>query len=99
MTVVVRIILNNQTLNMDSIRLDMLKQIKFVFHLSIGDTIIPYDRIGQVKVVPYNYDFTKEVYDGLFISNGPGNPTLAHETIKNIRYVRILTFIIKFKTV
>jgi carbamoylphosphate synthase small subunit len=29
-----------------------------------------------VKIVPWNYDFTKEHYDGLFLSNGPGDPAL-----------------------
>ena len=45
-------------------------------------------RGGEVRVVPWNYDFTREAYDGLFISNGPGDPALAAETIENIRYVR-----------
>ena len=31
-------------------------------------------RGATVKVVPWNYDFNKEQYDGLFISNGPGDP-------------------------
>jgi len=34
-----------------------------------------------VKVVPWDYDFTKEDYDWLFISNGPGHP----HTVKNIK--------------
>lgn len=40
----------------------------------------------QIKVVPWNYDFKKEDWDGLFISNGPGDPQLAVETINNIRW-------------
>ncbi len=44
-------------------------------------------RGGCVKIVPWDYDFTKEEYDGLFISNGPGDPSLAQKTISNIRYV------------
>ncbi|CAE8604356.1 unnamed protein product, partial [Polarella glacialis] len=28
----------------------------------------------RVKVVPWDYDFSKEAFDGLFISNGPGDP-------------------------
>lgn len=34
-------------------------------------------RGAKVTLVPYNYNFLKEYqnYDGLFISNGPGNPT------------------------
>ncbi|MFA8299599.1 MAG: glutamine-hydrolyzing carbamoyl-phosphate synthase small subunit [Hyphomicrobiales bacterium] len=35
--------------------------------------------------VPYDYDFTKEDYDGLFISNGPGDPALNTETINNLK--------------
>ncbi len=31
--------------------------------------------------VPYNYDYTNDQYDGIFISNGPGNPTMCKETI------------------
>jgi len=35
--------------------------------------------------VPWNYDFSNENYDGLFISNGPGDPTKCNATIKNIK--------------
>lgn len=40
-----------------------------------------------VKVirVPWNFDFTSIDYDGLFISNGPGNPDMAEDTVVNIR--------------
>ena len=38
-----------------------------------------------VICVPWNYDFSKLEYDGLFISNGPGSPTHCKETIDNIR--------------
>ncbi|MDE3046655.1 MAG: glutamine-hydrolyzing carbamoyl-phosphate synthase small subunit [Verrucomicrobiota bacterium] len=31
--------------------------------------------------VPYNYDYTREEFDGLFLSNGPGDPTMCKETI------------------
>jgi carbamoyl-phosphate synthase small subunit len=34
-----------------------------------------------VKRVPYDYDYTREHYDGLFISNGPGDPMQCTETI------------------
>lgn len=37
-------------------------------------------------VVPHNYDITTEVYDGLFITNGPGNPQLCTATIRNVRW-------------
>jgi len=29
----------------------------------------------EVKRVPYNYDYTDEQYDGVMLSNGPGDPT------------------------
>lgn len=35
--------------------------------------------------VPWNYDFTKEEYDGLFISNGPGDPKQCVATIKHLQ--------------
>ena len=35
--------------------------------------------------VPWNYDFTREKYDALFISNGPGDPTMCGSTIEHIR--------------
>ncbi|MCJ1472383.1 hypothetical protein MMC13_001030 [Lambiella insularis] len=41
----------------------------------------------EVLVVPWDYDFPRLVgqnYDGLFISNGPGDPTLLGATIRNI---------------
>jgi carbamoyl-phosphate synthase small subunit len=49
----------------------------------------------RVKRVPYNYDFTHEKFDGVFISNGPGDPTQCTDTIAIIRKVlakRIPTF-------
>src|SRR5574344_2056695 len=35
--------------------------------------------------VPWEYDFNNMRYDGLFISNGPGNPALCSETVTNIQ--------------
>jgi len=35
----------------------------------------------QIMRVPFDYDYSQEEYDGLFISNGPGNPALCKETI------------------
>jgi carbamoyl-phosphate synthase small subunit len=34
--------------------------------------------------VPWDYDFLGEEYDGLFISNGPGDPKQCRETVKNL---------------
>ncbi len=39
----------------------------------------------QIKRVPWDYDFTGEDYDGLFISNGPGDPTLCDKTVAHLR--------------
>ena len=35
--------------------------------------------------VPWDYDFSKEEYDGLFLTNGPGDPKMCTITIENIR--------------
>ncbi|MDD5068127.1 MAG: glutamine-hydrolyzing carbamoyl-phosphate synthase small subunit [Candidatus Pacebacteria bacterium] len=42
------------------------------------------DGVTVVRV-PWNYDFTKEKYDALFISNGPGDPAMCTTTIENIQ--------------
>lgn len=31
--------------------------------------------------VPHNYDYTRDEYDGIFLSNGPGDPSLCSETL------------------
>jgi len=35
--------------------------------------------------VPWDYDYTAEDYDGLFLTNGPGDPKMCEKTIGNIR--------------
>jgi carbamoyl-phosphate synthase small subunit len=35
--------------------------------------------------VPWNYDYSKEDFDGLFISNGPGDPKMCTTTIANLK--------------
>lgn len=35
--------------------------------------------------VPWDYDFSQIDYDGLFISNGPGDPTMCEITINNLK--------------
>ena len=43
-------------------------------------------RGAAVKIVPWNYDFTKDNdFDGVFISNGPGDPVVCEETVKILR--------------
>ena len=42
----------------------------------------------EVKRVPWNYDFgnsDEDEYDGIFISNGPGDPAMLDITIENLR--------------
>ena len=39
----------------------------------------------EVVRVPWDYDFTGMDYDGLFLSNGPGDPAVCKETIAHLR--------------
>lgn len=42
----------------------------------------------EVEVVPWDYDFPKlagKEYDGLFLSNGPGDPSIMENTVKHIQ--------------
>jgi carbamoyl-phosphate synthase small subunit len=42
----------------------------------------------EIKRVPWNHDFSSEEnFDGLFISNGPGDPMMCQETITAIKMV------------
>ncbi|EPR60031.1 carbamoylphosphate synthetase [Toxoplasma gondii GT1] len=40
-----------------------------------------------LKVVPWDFDFGNDEFDGLFISNGPGDPERCEKTVANIRRV------------
>ncbi len=40
-----------------------------------------------VKAVPWNWDINQEEFDGLLISNGPGDPKMCKETVGNIRQI------------
>ena len=44
-------------------------------------------RGAELTVVPWNYPFAAEMhkYDGLFLSNGPGDPTMCVETIEELK--------------
>ena len=42
------------------------------------------DRGARVDLVPWDHDFASEDFDGLFLSNGPGDPTMCAETISNV---------------
>nr|BAF95073.1 carbamoyl-phosphate synthetase II [Parabodo caudatus] len=37
-------------------------------------------------VVPHNHDISQENYDGLFISNGPGNPEACFDAIRSVKW-------------
>jgi carbamoyl-phosphate synthase small subunit len=39
----------------------------------------------SVLRVPWDYDFSGETFDGLMLSNGPGDPTMVQETIQHVR--------------
>lgn len=43
------------------------------------------DRSLSVLVVPWDYDFTKEKYNGIMLSNGPGDPRLLEIAIKHVK--------------
>ncbi|XP_059356399.1 carbamoyl-phosphate synthase [ammonia], mitochondrial isoform X1 [Carassius carassius] len=44
-------------------------------------------RGAEVHLVPWDQDLMSLEYDGLFISNGPGDPSLAKTLIQNVRQV------------
>ena len=43
------------------------------------------NRDVSVLRVPWNYDFSKEKFDGIMLSNGPGDPMKVLDTIENIK--------------
>lgn len=45
------------------------------------------NRGARVDVVPFNYKFHPDNYDGLFLSNGPGDPAMCKETIQQLKIV------------
>eukprot|EP01059_Diplonema_ambulator_P033978 TRINITY_DN739_c0_g1_i1.p1 TRINITY_DN739_c0_g1~~TRINITY_DN739_c0_g1_i1.p1 ORF type:complete len:1495 (+),score=594.14 TRINITY_DN739_c0_g1_i1:49-4533(+) len=38
-----------------------------------------------LKVVPWDYDFSQEECDGIFLSNGPGDPEVMGVTVENVK--------------
>ncbi|GBP10933.1 CAD protein [Eumeta japonica] len=42
-------------------------------------------RNAKVVVVPWDYDLDPDNYDGLFISNGPGDPVMCNKTVLNLK--------------
>lgn len=51
-------------------------------------------RKAQVTVVPFDYDLKghRDEYDGIFLSNGPGNPEMAQATIEQLKWRSPPTF-------
>ena len=47
---------------------------------------------AEVHVVPWDTPFSEQLdnYDGLFLSNGPGDPTKCDKTIEELRKVRLI---------
>jgi len=45
------------------------------------------NRNATVIRVPWDYDFTQEEFDGIFISNGPGDPAMCNATVEHIKTV------------
>jgi carbamoyl-phosphate synthase / aspartate carbamoyltransferase / dihydroorotase len=45
------------------------------------------ERGARVDIVPWNAELNPENYDGLFLSNGPGDPAMCKKTVENIRKV------------
>lgn len=43
----------------------------------------------KVTVVPWDYDFTQDEFDGLFLSNGPGDPTKCVKTVEHVKTVMV----------
>lgn len=41
----------------------------------------------NIKRVPFDYDYSKEKFDGVFLSNGPGDPARCKETIAILQKV------------
>lgn len=39
----------------------------------------------KIKRVPYDYDYSDEHFDGIFISNGPGDPALCTQTVEILK--------------
>ena len=41
----------------------------------------------KIKRVPFDYDYSEEQFDGVFISNGPGDPIVCKETVAILQKV------------
>jgi carbamoyl-phosphate synthase small subunit len=45
------------------------------------------ERKFHIIRVPWDYDFSNDEYDGIFLTNGPGDPDTCSKTVDNIRKV------------
>lgn len=43
--------------------------------------------------MPWDYDYSEDIYDGLFISNGPGDPAMVWDAVLNLRKVWLSFYI------
>uniref|UniRef100_A0AAX7T6L1 Dihydroorotase n=1 Tax=Astatotilapia calliptera TaxID=8154 RepID=A0AAX7T6L1_ASTCA len=64
------------------------------FRITVVDCGIKYNQIrclaqrgARVTVVPWDHPLDTADFDGLFVSNGPGDPQLCQATINNVRKV------------
>lgn len=53
--------------------------------LNILNSLLKFDT--TVTVVPFDYDYSSDQYDGVFLSNGPGDPKTCTKTIQILRKV------------
>ena len=51
--------------------------------------MLPLQRGAEVHLVPWNYDYSQDSYDGLFLSNGPGDPAYGQDAVETLRKVKI----------
>lgn len=61
-------------------------------HIGLLDCGVKYNIIRslliegfKISILPHDYDFNKDNFDGIFISNGPGDPSKCDVTINNIK--------------
>ena len=63
-----------------------------VVHIGVVDCGIKHNIVRsllhegfRVTLIPHDYPFGKSEFDGIFLSNGPGDPNLCTDTISNVR--------------
>jgi len=83
---------NKDNLVAEVSRKDVLELGKGKHRIVVVDCGIKYNiircllkRDTRLMIVPWDYDFNQQEYDGLFISNGPGDPVQCAATIDNLK--------------